>query len=350
MMSIFRKATVKWAIVALALIFLAGCSGANNPSGSKSNSPSQTDATGSQNTKDITNSNSDSIVYKNTVYGFNFTLPSSWQGYSIIAGIWDGNDSASGNATETGPMISIRHPQWTSQQPRQDIPIMIFTIDQWKSLKQGNFHIGAAPIEPGELDRNGVYVFALPARYNYSFPTGYEEVQKILESKPVQTTEINSHEPARVMLLNIMQLAKQGKVINCEFPVKTSNFGDVENKWGKADNTAWIPAAKGTYSTYFQKNVAFGWNKGLQIFEVRSFDSGLKNITLSAAQDVFGTPVWIFKANNQKIIGYTIGEFKIEMVFPLPSSKNPNPIMDHYNILYPDGTINSMANDPGRQW
>ena len=44
----------------------------------------------------------------------------------------------------------------------------------------------AAPINPGELGRNVKYVFALPARYNYAFPTGYQEVEKILEGKPLR--------------------------------------------------------------------------------------------------------------------------------------------------------------------
>ncbi|MDP1086626.1 hypothetical protein Q6245_30140, partial [Klebsiella pneumoniae] len=68
------------------------------------------------------------------------------------------------------PMISIRHPDWTSQNPRQDIPIMIFTLAQWNMLQQDEFHIGAAPINPSELGRNTSYVFARPARYNYAFP------------------------------------------------------------------------------------------------------------------------------------------------------------------------------------
>jgi hypothetical protein len=86
-------------------------------------------------------------------------------------------------------MISIRHPEWTAENPRQDIPIMIFTTAQWNSLQQGKFHIGAAPIGPSELGRNAKYVFALPARYNYAFPTGYEEVESILKSDPLQPIE-----------------------------------------------------------------------------------------------------------------------------------------------------------------
>ncbi|WP_042330695.1 DUF4309 domain-containing protein [Desulfosporosinus orientis] len=64
-----------------------------------------------------------------------------------------------------------------------------------------------------------------------------------------------------------------------------------------------------------------------------------------------GTLAYDVKDNGQEIIGYTAGsEFKVEMVFTQPTSANPNPVMDHYNILYPRGTVNSMADDPGRQW
>lgn len=126
-----------------------------------------------------------SVIYKNTQYGFNFPLPDSWKGYKIVTGKWEGT----GKVNETGPMISIRHPKWTSQNPRQDIPILIFTIAQWNSLQKDEFHIGAAPIGPSELGRTTAYVFALPARYNYAFPTGYEEVEEILKSNPIQTID-----------------------------------------------------------------------------------------------------------------------------------------------------------------
>lgn len=126
------------------------------------------------------------VVYRNTQFGFTFTLPASWSGYSIVTSSWVGNDVTTGQVVATGPIISIRHPLWTPQNPRQDIPIMVFTLNQWNMLQQGKFHIGAAPIGPTELGRNSNYVFALPARYNYAFPTGYEEVERILQGHPLQ--------------------------------------------------------------------------------------------------------------------------------------------------------------------
>ena len=132
---------------------------------------------------------SDSIVYKNTEFGFDFTLPATWKDYSVVTNKWEGlavSQAQTEEEIENGPMISIRHPQWTAENPRQDIPIMIFTIEQWNSLQQEKFDIGAAPIGPTELNRNEKYVFAIPARYNFAFPAGYEEVEQILEGKPLE--------------------------------------------------------------------------------------------------------------------------------------------------------------------
>ncbi len=132
---------------------------------------------------------SDSTLYKNNQYGFNFQLPQSWKGYTVITTKWEGLEIGSVKVLEAGPIINLRHPLWTKDKPRQDIPIMVFTINQWNELQQDKFHIGAAPIGPKELGRNSKYVFALPARYNFSFLTGFEEVEDILNSNALKATE-----------------------------------------------------------------------------------------------------------------------------------------------------------------
>jgi len=232
---------------------------------------------------------------------------------------------------------------------------MVFTLAQWNSLQKDVFHIGAAPIGPSELGRNNSYVLALPARYNFAFPEGYKDVETILESnpKPLQTTQITQQHPdsTESLLFNMMVLGEQGKVINSDYAAKTTTIEDVEKVWGKADKTDYIATAKGRYATYTSHNIVFGINKGEQLFEVRSYDSRLKSITLSKAKEVLGTPAYDAKTNGQEIIGYTAGsEFKVEMIFPQATMDNPNPVLDHYNVLYPQGTVNSMADDPGRQW
>lgn len=129
--------------------------------------------------------------YKNSIYGFSFYLPDDWKGYSTIEDSWEGYSLASSevnqDATETGPLITLRHPDWEYKSPKQDIPIMVFTLMQWRNLGEDKFHIGAAPIGPTEIGRNSRYVFAIPARYNYSFYDGYEEVEYLLQKNPLTT-------------------------------------------------------------------------------------------------------------------------------------------------------------------
>jgi hypothetical protein len=148
-------------------------SGGNNSGGNAANNPG--------------NTNPANITYTNSEYRFNFTLPASWKGYTIVIDKWQGYASSDSGETQyaTGPQILIRHPLWTQDNPRQDIPIMVFTVSQWNDLGQDKFHIGAAPIGPSELGRNSDFVFALPARYNFAYPTGYEEVDQIIAGNPL---------------------------------------------------------------------------------------------------------------------------------------------------------------------
>ena len=133
------------------------------------------------------------VEYRNTQYGFTFSLPADWKGYSIVTEKWQGFPISTGNASSSttsaavyGPELLIRNPLWTAKNPRQDIPIMIFTTAQWGLVQQMKLSVGAAPVPPSELGHNSTYVFALPARYNYAFQTGYQEVEKILAGKPLQ--------------------------------------------------------------------------------------------------------------------------------------------------------------------
>jgi hypothetical protein len=133
----------------------------------------------------------ETLEYENAQYGFSFSLPQNWKGYSVMLDKWigqslDNQDSQELSAQTEGPEIILRHPLWTSLVPRQDIPIMIFTIAQWDSVQQEKLSLGPAPIPPSELGRNAGYVFALPARYNFAFPVGFEEVEKIIEGKPLR--------------------------------------------------------------------------------------------------------------------------------------------------------------------
>jgi hypothetical protein len=132
-----------------------------------------------------------SVVYTNKKYGFRFSLPETWRGYSIRISEWGGGDGRTYQPGEamppaiTGPLISIGNPLSTDSNPRQNIPIMVFTKAQWKLVEEGKLIVSAAPVGPSELGRNAKYVFALPPRFDYADLPGREEVGQIIQSHPL---------------------------------------------------------------------------------------------------------------------------------------------------------------------
>lgn len=162
-----KKVKVLFAIAMLVTALLPQCN-----SGTHSAAPSKTDEAKAP------------VVYRNADYGFCVALPQSWKGYSIVLQNWDGRDNtpADSKTITHGPLIAIRNPRWTAQDPHQDIPIMVFTHAQWDSVQNADLVVSAAPFPPSQLGRNPKYVFGLPPRYNYAFPSGFEEVEQILQS------------------------------------------------------------------------------------------------------------------------------------------------------------------------
>jgi hypothetical protein len=125
------------------------------------------------------------LVYGNTQYSFCFLLPESWKGYKIVPKTWRGTILSSGQIVH-GPQLLIRHPGWTQANPYEDIPIMVFTPEQWKQVEKVEMSVSAAPIGPAELGHNSHYVFALPPRYNFDALTGWQEVDELINQHSLQ--------------------------------------------------------------------------------------------------------------------------------------------------------------------
>lgn len=140
--------------------------------------------------KGDSSASSTSVVYSNTDFGFTFSLPSNWEGYSVVQGAWQGNPLTAGGAKQTGIKLLIRNPKWTSELPYEDIPVMIFTRAQWDLYSAEKFSVSAAPILASEIGRNNLYVFALPPRWNFDYSEGYEEAENIVRSNPLKAFAI----------------------------------------------------------------------------------------------------------------------------------------------------------------
>ena len=118
-------------------------------------------------------STSSANIYKNDTFGFQMTLSKDWAGYT-----------ASTSEVKFGNSITLRHPLWTKENPRMDIPVLIYSVEQWGKWLKTDFegYPTAAPIGPTERGHNDRYVFATAPRYNFSFLTGFEQVEEILKT------------------------------------------------------------------------------------------------------------------------------------------------------------------------
>jgi hypothetical protein len=126
------------------------------------------------------------IVYRNTKYGFCFRLPADWKGYAVITGKWSGSSPGTGKEMQ-GPLLLIRHPAWTEDDPYQDIPIMIFTQDQWRDKEAHGLITSTFGADWGTFGSNAKYVFKQPDRWvGYTDDKGWREVEDLMMTHPFQ--------------------------------------------------------------------------------------------------------------------------------------------------------------------
>jgi len=122
-------------------------------------------------------------IYQNDEYGFRLTFPETWQGYTVQNQTWEGRLVDTGEIKYSGPEILFKNPQTTAQQNYQDIPIMIFTKEQWQLVLEETLAVSAAPIGPAKVGENAKYVFATPPRwYGFTDAIGWQEAIDIVRT------------------------------------------------------------------------------------------------------------------------------------------------------------------------
>ncbi|HDR7794403.1 TPA: YjgB family protein [Bacillus luti] len=136
---------------------------------------------------------------------------------------------------------------------------------------------------------------------------------------------------------DLFELAKEGKVPNVPYAAHTGDIEEIEKAWGKADKTE--QAGSGMYATFTNKNVAFGFNKGSQVFDVRSYHAELKSITLKEIEKALGKPASVKENGDDKIYIYKVNN-QFELKFIIPKSTGN---VDHISVFSPEDSINKMA-------
>lgn len=167
------------------------------------------------------------------------------------------------------------------------------------------------------------------------------------------TSEPVVSETSKSLIETIKALAQDGKALGSDFTADAShNISEAYDLLGEpVQPEMWIGDAKGLYSVFDKNYLVFGSNKGGAIFEIRSNDPSLGEIGYQDIVQILGVPDRLNTTADETIIGYKVNDrFKLLFVFPKLNAANDNPVLKHYSVFYPKGTVNSMADDPGREW
>ena len=139
------------------------------------------------------------LHYHNAQYDFTFYLPADWQGYSVLIDEWEGETYLAKKDADVvlarGPIIVLRNPQWKTNNLHQDIPIDVFTRQQWDDIHLGKYDAVGAGGVIYELWHNDKYVFGMHSRYNADDSVnGWKEVQDIVNQNCAAHPEPHLHD------------------------------------------------------------------------------------------------------------------------------------------------------------
>lgn len=154
-------------------------------------------------------------------------------------------------------------------------------------------------------------------------------------SEPAQSSAADAAAVQQVK--DLLELAKDGRVPGIPFAAHTSLIDDVNKAWGEADKQE--SAGKGMYATYSDKHAVFGFNKGSQIFDVRSSSSDLQGLTLQDIKAALGDPAGTTKNGDDQIYIYNANK-QYQLKFIIPSSTGK---VDHISVFSPEDSVNNMA-------
>ncbi|HTG71119.1 MAG TPA: YjgB family protein [Candidatus Udaeobacter sp.] len=147
----------------------------------------------------------------------------------------------------------------------------------------------------------------------------------------------NSSSEAAVTIGSLVELAKEGKVPNCSYAAHTALFDEIEQKWGKPDSND--SAGKGQYAVYEDKGITFGYNKGMLVFDVRSYDSMLQTIAPKDIEAALGKADEKTVSGSDDIYTYQVND-QYQLKFAVSQSTGK---VDHISVYSPEDAKNNMA-------
>lgn len=151
------------------------------------------------------------------------------------------------------------------------------------------------------------------------------------ETKPVAaSSEQVNLKSDEATLIKLNQLAYNGRIINCELPLGTSEQ-TLRYKWGEPDYVSKLGLIN--YWNYKERHIVIGVYNNRMI-DIRSMDPELQKLTLDQIKKT-GKPDKEYAHMNldQHFLVYNMGKYKLRMVFPKPTEQGPSPQLINISLV-----------------
>jgi len=136
---------------------------------------------------------------------------------------------------------------------------------------------------------------------------------------------------------SVFALAKEGKVPGSDYAAHVALYDDIEKQWGNPDTNE--SAGKGVYATYKDKGITFGYNKGMLVYDVRSYSKKLQSITLKDIEIALGSADEETVNGTDAIYTYKVND-QYELKFIVAKATGR---VDHISVYSPQDAKNNMA-------
>jgi beta-N-acetylhexosaminidase len=150
--------------------------------------------------------------------------------------------------------------------------------------------------------------------------------------KPDPTEQEQSNNPIK----EIINHAKEGKVIDTTFVAGQTKFEELTKYWGESEDSTTI--SQGTYESYLTTHhVTVGQRNNL-IFDLRSYHPSLQNIHLNDVKNLMGNPdevrSFVDETMNQVILVYQLNtSYQLKWIINKPTDTTPNPEVHHISVV-----------------
>jgi hypothetical protein len=149
----------------------------------------------------------------------------------------------------------------------------------------------------------------------------------------------NSTEDHSIMLREMQDLARNGKVFGIDFMVGHTLLDEIHQKLGQPDSKN----TNGEYSENYslgmgQGTFSFVVGKGEIINEIRSYGSlegpfgNISDLSLSDINKVLGSTDKTIQINDQQILIYHVGEFELKFCFTSPGEANSESYLKYFGV------------------